>query len=155
MLVLEAKQNKLTQPRLMFIVPHFNNTKKLDRCLKSLKKFPPDSCKVQTIVIYDGSDNSNLASAKKICSHYSVLLMVLDKNNGVSKARNVGLNYAVKNSYDFVFFFVLFAITITLELTYRKLHEVSLHNHEIEKTTQKIVERKAHTLAMKEADAHH
>ena len=58
--------------------------------------------------------------------------------------------------YDkWIIFFVLLAITITLELTYRKLHEVSLHNHEIEKMTQKIVERKAHPLAMKEAGTHH
>jgi len=41
-----------------------------------------------------------------------------------------------------------------LELLYRRLHEVLLHNHEIEKTTQKIAERKAHALAMQEAGVH-
>jgi hypothetical protein len=35
------------------------------------------------------------------------------------------------------------------------LHEVLLHNHEIEKTKQKIAERKAHQLAMQEAGTHH
>jgi GT2 family glycosyltransferase len=125
MLVLEAKQRSLSQPRLLFIVPHFNNTNKLDRCLRSLTEFPPDSCNVQTLVIDDGSDNSNLVGAKKICGHYSVLLMVLDENNGVSKARNVGLNYALKNSYDFAFF-----IDSDDHLT-KKIHSQDFINNEL------------------------
>ena len=125
MLVQEARQNKVTQPRLLFVVPHFNNAKKLGRCLKSLTEFPPDSCKVQTIVIDDGSDNSNLAGAKKLCSHYSALLMILDENNGVSKARNVGLNYAVKNNFDFAFF-----IDSDDHLT-KKIHSIDFINNDL------------------------
>ena len=57
--------------------------------------------------------------------------------------------------YDkWITFFVLIAIAIALEFLYRRLHEVLLHNHEIEKTAQKIAERKAHQLAMQEAGAH-
>ena len=51
-------------------------------------------------------------------------------------------------------FFMLLAIAIALEFLYRSLHEVLLHNHEIEKTAQKIAERKAHALAMQEAGVH-
>jgi hypothetical protein len=58
--------------------------------------------------------------------------------------------------YDkWITFFVLIAIAIALEFLYRRLHEVLLHNHEIEKTAQKIAERKAHALAMQEAGTHH
>jgi hypothetical protein len=35
------------------------------------------------------------------------------------------------------------------------LHEVLLHNHEIEKATEKIAQRKAHQKAMEEAGVHH
>ncbi|MBU3560433.1 MAG: hypothetical protein K9J35_01145 [Rhodoferax sp.] len=57
--------------------------------------------------------------------------------------------------YDkWITFFVLIAIAIALEFLYRRLHEVLLHNHEIEKTAQKIAERKAHALAMQEAGVH-
>jgi len=58
--------------------------------------------------------------------------------------------------YDkWITFFVLLAIAIALEFLYRRLHEVLLHNHEVEKTAQKIAERKAHQLAMQEAGTHH
>ena len=50
--------------------------------------------------------------------------------------------------------FMLLTIAIALEFLYRRLHEVLLHNHEIEKTAQKIAERKAHALAMQEAGVH-
>ena len=57
--------------------------------------------------------------------------------------------------YDkWITFFVLVAIVISLEYLYRSLHEVLLHNHEIEKMTQKIAERKAHQAAMQEAGTH-
>jgi putative Mn2+ efflux pump MntP len=57
--------------------------------------------------------------------------------------------------YDkWITFFVLIALAIGLEFLYRSLHEVLLHNHEVEKTKQKIAERRAHQLAMQEAGVH-
>jgi hypothetical protein len=52
-------------------------------------------------------------------------------------------------------FTVLLVIAIALEFLYRSLHEVLLHNHEIEKATEKIAQRKAHQKAMEEAGVHH
>jgi hypothetical protein len=58
--------------------------------------------------------------------------------------------------YDrWITFFVMFMIAIALDVLYRKLHEVLLHNHEIDIMTKKAAERKAHALAMKEAGTHH
>ena len=48
-------------------------------------------------------------------------------------------------------FIVLLVIAIGLEFLYRSLHEVLLHNHEIDKMTEKIAQRKAHQKAMEEA----
>jgi hypothetical protein len=52
-------------------------------------------------------------------------------------------------------FIVLLVIALALEFLYRSLHEVLLHNHEIEKATEKIAQRKAHQKAMEEAGVHH
>jgi hypothetical protein len=52
-------------------------------------------------------------------------------------------------------FTVLLVVAIALEFLYRSLHEVLLHNHEIDILTKKTAERKAHAEAMREAGQHH
>lgn len=86
--------------RISIIVPVYNTSGYLERCLDSIKKqmFVDFEC----IMVDDGSTDSSLS----ICRRYATLdtrfKVIAQENGGVSKARNRGLDEAVGDYVGFV-----------------------------------------------------
>lgn len=82
------------------IVPIYNVEKYLDRCVKSI--LSQTYYDIQVILVDDGSDDSS----GTICDYYAILdervLVIHKKNEGVSSARNTGLNVAIGEYIGFV-----------------------------------------------------
>jgi len=75
-----------------FVIPVYNSEKYLKKCINSVLNQRYDLSRIQIILINDGSTDKSL----KICKKYeSENIVVVNKiNEGVSKARNVGIKKA-------------------------------------------------------------
>ncbi len=74
------------------IVPIYNCELYVERCLKSILDL--NDLRIEVIVIDDGSTDSSLEIIEKFISNYSNLIVIRQKNLGVSEARNKGLDIA-------------------------------------------------------------
>lgn len=86
--------------KVSIIVPIYNSEKNLDRCVNSILRQSYKN--LELILINDGSTDSSL----DICNNFRKLnenIIVIDqKNMGVSAARNIGLRYATGDLIQFV-----------------------------------------------------
>lgn len=85
---------------LSIIIPVYNGEKFIDRCLKSVLNQTLKN--IEVIVVNDGSkDNSEklILEYKKIDTR---IKYISTKNNGVSRARNIGISYAKGEYIGFV-----------------------------------------------------
>lgn len=105
-------------PVFSVIVPVYNTEKKLERCLDSIKRQTYDNYEV--ILIDDGSKDNSGVICDRYASYDSRFKVIHTKNQGVSFARNIGLEEAsgkyvmFVDSDDFIMsdMFEVFANTI-------------------------------------------
>ena len=89
----------IDNPKVSIIIPVFNGEPFLDRCLSSVINQSYNN--IEIIIINDGSTDNT----QSICESYSKndprVIIINKKNEGVSTARNVGLDTAVG---DYIYF---------------------------------------------------
>lgn len=74
------------------VVPHYNNSRYLLRCLVSIKK--QDYSSVEIVVVDDGSLDVEREAAQSITEEFGGVFVCNDRNRGVSYTRNHGLSIA-------------------------------------------------------------
>lgn len=85
-------QNSRQEILLSVIVPAYNCEVVLKRCILSiLKSIDKDS---EIIIVNDGSTDNTLTVAHSLSAIYSNIKIVSQKNQGVSAARNKGIEYS-------------------------------------------------------------
>lgn len=94
----------MTQLKLLFIVPHFNNAKKLKRCIESIHQNISNDYDYEILVIDDYSNTNTRNLIRNFEAIKNTHFIYLNKNMGVSNARNSGLRYATSNSFTHVTF---------------------------------------------------
>lgn len=85
---------------LSVIVPVYNNESYIGRCLDSL--ISQKLKNIEIIVVNDGSTDESLKICKQYRNKDSRISIITQANNGVSAARNSGLNYATGKYIGFV-----------------------------------------------------
>lgn len=80
--------------KLSIIIPMFNAESYLARCLNSIFDQNLSQEEYELIIINDGSTDNSLFIAKNFKSNYSNLKVCTTKNNGLSVARNLGIEMA-------------------------------------------------------------
>lgn len=86
--------------KISIILPVYNSEKYIDRCIRSIvnqryKNF-------ELIIINDGSTDNSLDVLKKWCKVEKRIHLIDKENEGVSKARNLGLEKASGNYIAFI-----------------------------------------------------
>ena len=82
------------------IIPVYNSEKTVERCLQSL--LAQDRNDVEIIVINDGSTDASGALLAEYASDHQNVLLIDQKNSGVSAARNAGIEKATGTYITFV-----------------------------------------------------
>lgn len=77
---------------ISIIVPVYNNDKYITECLNSVLKIKSNN--IECIVIDDGSTDKSSNIINYFARKNSIIKVIHTKNNGVSKARNIGLDMA-------------------------------------------------------------
>jgi hypothetical protein len=94
----------MTKIKLLFIVPHYNNAKKLKRCINSIHQNTSDEYDFKILVIDDFSEIKIRNLLKNFEEIGKIHVIYLNKNMGVSNARNFGLSYAISNQFTHITF---------------------------------------------------
>lgn len=89
----------VNMPKISVIIPIYNVSEWLDRCLESVAKQTFDDFKV--ILVNDGSTDDSAEKAQKYTEKDKRFRLVHRENGGLSAARNTGLSYA---KGEFVFY---------------------------------------------------
>ena len=97
------KNNKETETNriLSIIVPVYNTEKYLETCLESLLNQDIDKSMYEIICINDGSTDGSLAILQEYAKNYDNIVLIDKENEGVSIARNVGIE---KAQGDYIWF---------------------------------------------------
>lgn len=99
---LRGGQNKDSEKCILsIIVPVYNTEKYLETCLESLLSQDIDKSMYEIICINDGSTDGSLAILQEYAKQYDNIVLIDKENEGVSIARNVGLE---KAKGDYVWF---------------------------------------------------
>ena len=80
--------------KISLIVPVYNVEKYIEKCLLSCLKQDIPQSDYEIIVVNDGSPDSSLAIAERIAAAATNIIIVSQKNGGLSAARNTGLKIA-------------------------------------------------------------
>lgn len=86
--------------KISFIIPVYNCAEYLEQCVKSIQEVDFDCYEI--ILVNDGSTDDSGYICEQLSNTYNTIKYVFQKNQGVSAARNQGLNIA---EGDFVMFF--------------------------------------------------
>jgi|LSQX01.1.fsa_nt_gb glycosyltransferase involved in cell wall biosynthesis len=81
-------------PTISFIIPVYNAEKYIARCLRSILTQNLASDTFEVIVVNDGSTDNSLKVIEGLKSEFPNILIINQKNQGVSVARNEGLQQA-------------------------------------------------------------
>lgn len=84
--------------KVLVIIVTYNASKWVERCFHSLVH---SSYPVDIIVIDNASTDATLSIIKKVCP--KTIIVESGKNMGFGGANNIGLRYAIKNGYDYVY----------------------------------------------------
>lgn len=85
------KMKENNQIDISVIIPAYNVEKYLDECILSVLT---QKCRIEVIVINDGSTDNTLNVAKHYSSKYNNIILIDQKHSGPSIARNQGLETA-------------------------------------------------------------
>lgn len=88
--------------RLSIIVPVYNVSKYLAKCLDSLLFQDLESDEYEIIVVNDGSTDNSGDIAKQYADKYSNIILIEQENQGLSGARNTGIKLAKGEYIQFV-----------------------------------------------------
>lgn len=88
--------------KLSIIIPVYNAENHISKCLKSCIDQELSICEFEIIVINDGSTDNSLQIIKQITREYNNITVIDKLNEGVSSARNLGLNMAQGKYVGFV-----------------------------------------------------
>ena len=87
--------------KVSVVVPVYNTEKYLDICLNSLVNQTIDD--IEIIIVNDGSTDNSIKIIKKYMKQYPEKIVLLDqKNSGISVARNNGISIAKGEFIGFV-----------------------------------------------------
>lgn len=87
---------------LSIIVPVYNVSKYLEKCLDSLLSQDLTSVEYEIIIVNDGSTDNSLEIAQKYADLNSNVYVLTQANGGLSAARNTGIKQAVGKYIQFV-----------------------------------------------------
>lgn len=87
---------------LSIIIPVFNCSKYIERCVESIIKSIGAEIHLQIIIVNDGSTDDSDIICKKLADSYSDITYISQTNKGASSARNAGLKVAVGDYIWFV-----------------------------------------------------
>ena len=87
-------------PDISVILPFLNAEKTLENTLNSI--LSSDHKSIEVIAVDDGSTDSSLEICRKIAKSDARLRIISKKNEGVSSARNAGLEVARGRFFTFV-----------------------------------------------------
>ena len=73
------------------VIPIYNSENYLEECIESILNQKYDLDKIQIILVNDGSTDNSLKICKKYAKKYDNILIIDQKNSGVSSARNNGI----------------------------------------------------------------
>ena len=79
---------------LSFIIPVYNAEQYLRECLESLLAQNLSHAEYEIICVNDGSTDASLKMLNEYTTEYCNIHLIDKKNEGVSEARNVGLEKA-------------------------------------------------------------
>jgi glycosyltransferase involved in cell wall biosynthesis len=124
---------------LSIIIPVYNSYNYLHQCLESVYKQDFDLLSYEVIAINDGSTDQSLNLLRDFDKKYANFILIDQENQGVSAARNAGLDIAKGNyitfldSDDEIYPNVLkntfdFAVRHSLDLLYLKVDYVDVNN---------------------------
>lgn len=88
--------------RLSIIVPVYNVSKYLAKCLDSLLFQDLESDEYEIIVVNDGSTDNSGDIAKQYADKYANIILIEQENQGLSGARNTGIKFANGEYIQFV-----------------------------------------------------
>lgn len=80
--------------RLSIIVPMYNVEKYVERCIISLEKQDMDHNQYEIICVNDGSPDNSSQIIKQLKEKYNNIILIDQENQGVSVARNNGMDLA-------------------------------------------------------------
>jgi len=86
------------QPRIIVILPAYNEEGKIGSTVKKALNDPPKGFVSACLVVDDGSTDGTAIDAK----NNGAIVITKSKNEGVGSAIREGICYALKNSYDIV-----------------------------------------------------
>lgn len=86
------KNENMRTIKISIIVPVYNVDKYIDGCLKSLTENNYDN--IEIIIINDGSSDNSLSICSKYRDNDDRIVLITQKNQGPSSARNAGLDIA-------------------------------------------------------------
>lgn len=79
---------------LSIIIPAYNAERYVDRCMSSIFHNAPNEESFEVIVVNDGSMDRTAELMNKYCTKHSNVILINKENEGVSVARNVGIESA-------------------------------------------------------------
>lgn len=85
-------------PKVLTIIVTYNGMQWLDKCLASLKN---SSIPTDIFIVDNGSTDGSIELIEKIVPEATFIKS--EENLGFGKANNIGLKYALKNGYDYVY----------------------------------------------------
>lgn len=85
--------------KVSFIVPMYNTEKYILECLESIVK---QEIEKEIIIINDGSTDDSLKVVTKFAKNYDFIRIINKENEGLSVARNVGLDNAIGEYICFI-----------------------------------------------------
>ena len=95
---LNSSMIEKTKDNIFSIVVTYNGSKTICDCLESVKKSESYS---QIIVI----DNASTDETRSLVQNFlDIIFIPLDKNIGFGQANNIGIEYALNNDAEFVFY---------------------------------------------------
>lgn len=81
-------------PLLSIIIPLYNSEAYINNCINSILSTRVDKKMYDIVVVDDGSTDNGLATANGLAKRYSNIIVLHQKNQGLSSARNTGLSKA-------------------------------------------------------------
>ena len=89
----------MTKPKIAIILLNYNGEIDTLECLESIKKI--NYLNFQTIIV-DNASNDNLCEI--ILKNYPEIHLIANSDNfGFAEGNNIGIRYALKNNFDFIF----------------------------------------------------
>ena len=90
----------MNEKKISVIVPIFNGEKYLRRCIESILKQTYKN--IELILINDGSEDKSLAICEEYKKNDKRIIIINKENEGVSIARNIGIEKATGELISFV-----------------------------------------------------